>query len=775
MANTAPDVRVRLSAEGVKEVVDALKNIADEANKQGKRSEGAFSGLVNSLGGIRGLISKLTVSISALSFANLAKDAIDYADSVGKAAVKSGSLAEGLSVLRVGASTADVEAEELDKSLIKLSVNMEALRQGSQKQVDAFAQLGLKAKDFVGLSTDQAFEKIALKLGGIEDSSRKTAIAVELFGNSGATLIPLLNDIAENGMEPLKKKAEELGLVVDEQTALLAANVNDSFTDIKSEVKGLTLQFVSGLLPAVKQTMDEFKDSTQGEGVSSMKKFGEETGRVLRVLVATFKLFANVVTGVFKSVGDGIGAIAAAGAAIFRGDFVEAATIIKERFIQEFTDIKNIGAQVAKDFKNVVDTALSEPVPVTVDVQVKKTGAFEDVETDAERKARQKAEREAERARKEAQRQAEKDAREREAAAKRLADFQTKLLSSEDQRHAAFENNLAKEVTELNKLFDTLKIGDDERIAFLDRYQASQRAAFNLDELKNSFEQTMQSLDDARKRIELNAQAGLISQTAAVEQIRQLEASRLPGLQELAKLLEAQAQAIGPDAVAGVQKYVLAIQELAAAQKQAAGSVAQFQSTAFDAFNTGLADTLKNLDQFESVGDAVKAVFRKIAQSIADLAAEILAKQATLALIRAFGASAGGFSEGGAVGSFADGGAVGGIGTGRSDSNLAWLSRGEFVVREAVVSQPGMLEFLHALNGGTPRARGPVRMPRFADGGLNTGAAPKSQGGEGRGIRIVNVTDPAQAVNAMSSAAGERVVLNHIEANATGIRRMLLG
>ena len=83
---------------------------------------------------------------------------------------------------------------------------------------------------------------------------------------------------------------------------------------------------------------------------------------------------------------------------------------------------------------------------------------------------------------------------------------------------------------------------------------------------------------------------------------------------------------------------------------------------------------------------------------------------------------------------FAGGGLLGGRGTGTSDSNLAWVSRGEHIMPARAVQQPGVLAFLEALrrSGGDlqPGARrhGPVcarrhgpAMPAFAAGGLAGG------------------------------------------------------
>ena len=82
-------------------------------------------------------------------------------------------------------------------------------------------------------------------------------------------------------------------------------------------------------------------------------------------------------------------------------------------------------------------------------------------------------------------------------------------------------------------------------------------------------------------------------------------------------------------------------------------------------------------------------------------------------------------------GQFAGGGLLGGRGTGTSDSNLAWVSRGEHIMPARAVAQPGVLAFLEALrrsggnlsrvlDGMSRFAMGGVvpRMPAFAAGGM---------------------------------------------------------
>jgi hypothetical protein len=83
----------------------------------------------------------------------------------------------------------------------------------------------------------------------------------------------------------------------------------------------------------------------------------------------------------------------------------------------------------------------------------------------------------------------------------------------------------------------------------------------------------------------------------------------------------------------------------------------------------------------------------------------------------------------------ASGGLLGGRGSGTSDSNLAWVSRGEYITPARAVAQPGVLAFLEALRrsgGNLGRvldgmgrfALGGMvpRMPAFAAGGLAGGS-----------------------------------------------------
>jgi hypothetical protein len=92
----------------------------------------------------------------------------------------------------------------------------------------------------------------------------------------------------------------------------------------------------------------------------------------------------------------------------------------------------------------------------------------------------------------------------------------------------------------------------------------------------------------------------------------------------------------------------------------------------------------------------------------------------------------------------AGGGLLGGRGTGTSDSNLAWVSRGEHIMPAHAVAQPGVLALLEALrrSGGNLSAvlNG---MGRFALGGMVPRAMPAfASGGLAGGMSNVTIAFP---------------------------------
>lgn len=287
-----PDVRVKLSAEGVAEVVAAFKRVQDEAEMSGK----GVSKISTAMGSVKNVFAGLGAAKVANEFVALAKRSMDLADSLGKLSQKSGVSVETLSTLSFAARTADVEQQGLAASLIKFARSMDDYDRGVKLTRDAVRGLFGDAKALMGLKQDERFLRIAAALGKLEPGAKRTGTAMQFFGKSGAELLPLIDDLADGGFEKLRDKAAKLGLVIDTDLARAAQQANDAMTDLRSATEGMATQFTAGFAPAVLQAANSLTRAVADDGVNGFKQLGEIAGEVLKWITAGFHTAAMLIT-----------------------------------------------------------------------------------------------------------------------------------------------------------------------------------------------------------------------------------------------------------------------------------------------------------------------------------------------------------------------------------------------------------------------------------------------------------------------------------------------
>jgi len=238
-------LKVRLSAEGIQEVIGALKKVEDQTRK----TSGAGKEAGDTLGALGTLFA-------AQQIAAFAAHALEAADQLGKLSQKTGIAVEQLSVFTYMSQQADVSQEDLGKGFAKLSKTLDALNKGDAAAADAFKRIGLSAQDLAGLGLDQIILKVANAQSQYADGAGKAAVMMALFGKSGANLIPLMNDLANGGFENAKKKLQELGLVISGDTARAAQDFNDSMKRLEMAAQGVTVQVAGTMLPGLTKAVD---------------------------------------------------------------------------------------------------------------------------------------------------------------------------------------------------------------------------------------------------------------------------------------------------------------------------------------------------------------------------------------------------------------------------------------------------------------------------------------------------------------------------------------
>lgn len=161
-------------------------------------------------------------------------------------------------------------ARETGSSQDALSLALERFSRGLQQaQSDsgpvakALEAMGMRAKDIIGLRFDEILAKVAEKFSGWEDGANKTAIAMSLFGRTGAEMIPTL-DKGAAGIKDLGDAADATGSVLSEKTTKALVDMQHQLVATGASFTGLGATIASAMAPAITQLLKALQDAAQG-------------------------------------------------------------------------------------------------------------------------------------------------------------------------------------------------------------------------------------------------------------------------------------------------------------------------------------------------------------------------------------------------------------------------------------------------------------------------------------------------------------------------------
>jgi hypothetical protein len=758
---TVPDVRVRLSAEGTDEVIRAFRNVAAEAQKHGKAA-GQGIGLLNgALRQLNALLPALTLGAAAVGIAALVKHALEGADAIGRLSQKVGMSSETLSVLSYGAMKSNVEFEKFTKGLGLFNKTMANLDHGNSAAAASVRRLLGDSKALNGLDTEQRFMKVVEALGKMPAGYEKTRAAQEFFGKSGMELIPLLNDLSEGGFARLRKRAEELGLVMSTQMTDAARRAAESLRDVKAEAQGLATQFVTGLAPVLAKTMEDLVKATSGGG-NGFTKLGEIAGKTFDKIVKGALFAQNVLDFLWKflTAENKVGlwtAYQARDLAItkqfepkLRNNFTELMgapkptaeggnagedgaakaklAALKAGLADELALYKAQEELLAAEQKRAYDAGkLSIAEYYAARIAAIKTGVADEVlalqeQYDAVQKAPIATE-----GKSSDQTAAEQTARDAELASlqnrMRVAttNGQKQIAEEEDKQHKDVLT-FAEKRLELEKLIqgaqgDTLaealagidklalkQTGEGMPADQIARLRALSRAQAQFKDLEKQGGLAMGGLSTIQGGLQTGVAAGDLFPYEALLQYDRAVQAALPHLRQLAA--DERAAATTDEDRMKAAQFTATIEQMAVASDSTARRMAQLKQ----GIESGVQQAFTNffttgIEQAHSFGGAMAALALDVVRSLQQIAAQMLATLATQKLLNLVGLGSG--AAGGAsiatemmnaTLGLAGGGSVPGIGSG--DTVPAMLTPGEFVMRRAAVQSPGTLALLQQINRG---------------------------------------------------------------------------
>jgi hypothetical protein len=227
----AGDTQIIISA------VDRTQNAVASAER-------GLNGLKTSFGSLQSVIATITGLGAVTMFTQWATGTIAAAAALDDLADATGSSVESLSKLSNIAKVSGASFDTIDGAIKKLAVGMAGVDEESSRAGKALAAIGVQSRD-----PAQALTEIAQKFATYEDGANKAALAVAIFGKSGASLLPILKDIAEN---------VDIAGTVTTQQAKAAEDLEKSYRRLGLAATGFKDSLLTDVVPALTATITSF-------------------------------------------------------------------------------------------------------------------------------------------------------------------------------------------------------------------------------------------------------------------------------------------------------------------------------------------------------------------------------------------------------------------------------------------------------------------------------------------------------------------------------------
>ena len=128
--------------------------------------------------------AKISLLAVGTAFAASAREAINFADKINDVAKANEMSVQSVLQMSQALSMSGGNADDAGKLMASLVNKIDEAAQGGEKAQKAFTSIGVSLKDLRQLTPEQLFEKTIVALAGIEDTAKRNAMAMDMFGRA---------------------------------------------------------------------------------------------------------------------------------------------------------------------------------------------------------------------------------------------------------------------------------------------------------------------------------------------------------------------------------------------------------------------------------------------------------------------------------------------------------------------------------------------------------------------------------------------------------------
>lgn len=274
-------------AKNTKSAFDSIKESAD------KVAEGA--------GKVAEKTRKLSAAGAALGGGLLATGAaaIKSADELQTLSARTGLSTDMLQKFAFASDMVDVSTEEMASAMSKMKRQM-------GENPEAFENLGIAVTDANGNFRDleSVFYDVLGKLSEIHGETERDLAAMEFFGKGADSLATIIDD-GGAALQEYGTKAEEMGLILSEDTIGKLTDTGDTIDLLKAQTMGTLVEVGAELLENLAPTIETIigKISDVVEWIGTLDSDTLNTILTIGLVIASISPIASLIGGISTAIG----------------------------------------------------------------------------------------------------------------------------------------------------------------------------------------------------------------------------------------------------------------------------------------------------------------------------------------------------------------------------------------------------------------------------------------------------------------------------------------
>ena len=238
-------------------VVIKAQDLASGKLKQLQSNVGGFSNAIQQHQKAIG-IAMAAIGVAIVGAGLLTVRAFEgVADEVEKMSLRTGLGIKTLSELRLIAERSGTSLSLVERASRTLAGAITDAQDGLTTYTRAFERIGVDYNALAKMSPEDQFWAVLKALAATEDMTIRAATAADVFGRAGTMLLPIMAGGVQ-GLEDMKKRAAELGIVLSDEAARKGVVFKDAMTDLKFALEGVKLSIGEALLPVLRPLVDKF-------------------------------------------------------------------------------------------------------------------------------------------------------------------------------------------------------------------------------------------------------------------------------------------------------------------------------------------------------------------------------------------------------------------------------------------------------------------------------------------------------------------------------------